>query len=230
MRDAIQRTSMVLSSNPLRQIFENKMQCAQDEVMLLGSMVEKGLIEMMDALRQRNLAKCTELLVNERKIRKQRAKIETEIMALLTTQHPVAVDLRALVSGLEIAGELERMGQYVDEIGQICCLMGKSEIRASSLVFQMANLVQAMLHDAMGAYGRRDAVMARQVPLWDEQVDACYRQVNQEFSSLDAGASQVEASLHLLRVAHNLERLGDRVTNVCEWVLYTISGTMIELG
>jgi phosphate transport system protein len=215
----------------LRRTFDEKLHRLQDEVLLLGSMVERALIESVDALLEWDLAKTSELLATDDAFRRKRSFIEAEALALIATQHPVARDLRALAAMLEVSSELERMGWYTEEICKLNLGIGASPVPRSLYgIPAMAQIAQEMLHRALSALVKRDLNLARSVPADDDRVDALYEQMNTMLPSLSGSSYSWDQSLQLLRVAHNLERLADRVINICEWVVYIETGELLELG
>jgi phosphate transport system protein len=215
----------------LRRTFDEKLHRLQDEVLLLGSMVERALIESVDALKGWDVAKAGALLANDGAFRRKRSFIEAEALALIATQHPVARDLRALAATLEVSSELERMGWYTEEICKLNLQIGESPAPRSLFgIPVMAQTAQEMLHRALSALVKRDIDLARSVPAEDDRVDALYEQMNTMLPGLSGSCYSGDLSLKLLRVAHNLERLADRAVNICEWVVYIETGELLEMG
>lgn len=203
----------------------------QDKVLLLGSLVQKSVQDSVQALQEQDLGKAKEILAQNGLFRHKRNSIEADALTLISTQHPVAGDLRTLVAVLEIATELERMGRYTEEISQMALMIGvKPEPNPVPLIPEMAQRVMEMFFQALGAFARRDLELARAIPAQDDEVDALYRRVHQSLTSLKDRNTNWDNQFRLLRVAHNLERVGDRVTNICEWVIFAITGELLELN
>jgi phosphate transport system protein len=171
------------------------------------------------------------LVADDCTINEGRYSIEADTLALIATQQPAASDLRALAAILEIVTELERIGDYAKGIARINELIGEQAlIKPMVDLPRMAEEAQDMLHQALDAFVRRDLELARAIPERDELVDELYKQVYRELISLViVEPRRIEQSNLLLWAAHNLERAADRVTNICERVVFTITGEMSEM-
>jgi phosphate transport system protein len=152
-------------------------------------------------------------------------------LALIATQQPMAKDLRSLAAVLDITGELERMGDYAKGIARINLLIGERPLLKPLVdIPLMAEKSRKMLHDSLEAFIRRDVNLARTIPARDSEVDALYNQVYRELLVyVITDQSAIEQSNFLLWVAHNLERTADRVTNICERVIFTVTGELVEM-
>jgi phosphate transport system protein len=215
----------------LRQTFERDLQRLQDEVLVLGSMVKKAILEAVESLKNRDREAARRLIAGDRVINEKRFAIESETLTLIATQQPMASDLRTLAAVLEIATELERMGDYAKGIAKINLLMGEEPLLKPLIdIPQMADKAMDMLERALDAFVRRDVDVARAIPLEDNQVDALYNQVYRELLTfIMADPRTLNQATYLLWVAHNLERAADRVTNICERVVFTVTGKMQEM-
>lgn len=203
----------------------------QEKVLLLGSLVQKSVQDSIQALQEQDFGKAKEILAQNGLFRHKRNSIEADALTLISTQHPVAGDLRNLVAILEIAAELERMGRYTEEISQLALMIGvETAPHSVPLIPAMAHKVQAMFYQALSAYAWRDLELATTIPAQDHEVDAMYRCIHQSLLCLRDGTANWDRQFRLLRAAHNLERIGDRVTNICEWVIFAISGELLELN
>ncbi len=216
----------------LRQTFEREMQRLQDELLILGSMVEQAIADAVDALKKRDLEQSRQLIANDRLINEKRFQIEAEVLTLIATQQPIAGDLRVLASTLEIAAELERMGDYAKGIANISLMLGEEPLIKPLIdIPRMAAKAREMLHRALDAFIRRDIEAASAIPAEDDEVDNLYNQVYRELITLImANPRNIDQANHLLWVAHNLERTADRVTNICERTIFTVTGQMSEIG
>jgi len=215
----------------LRQTFERDLQHLQDEVLVLGSMVEKAILEAVESLRNRDREAARKLVADDRVINEKRFAIESETLTLIATQQPMASDLRTLAAVLEISTELERMGDYAKGIAKINLLMGEEPLLKPLIdIPRMADKATNMLRRALDAFVHRDVDAARAIPLEDDQVDALYNQVYRELLTfIMADPRTLNQATYLLWVAHNLERSADRVTNICERVVFTVTGKMQEM-
>lgn len=215
----------------LRKGFQQELQHLQDEVLVLGSMVEQALIDSVEILRQRDLEGARRLIAADQKINEKRFAIEDDVLALIATQQPMAGDLRTLAAVLEIITELERMGDYAKGIARINLMIGDEPfIKPLVDIPRMAEKARDMLHDALAAFVHRDVNVARAIPARDDEVDNLYNQVYRELLTLImADPRKIDQATYLLWVAHNLERTADRVINICERVVFTVTGEMVEM-
>jgi len=214
-----------------RQSFEQQLQKLQEDVLVLGSMVENAITEAVSALKRRDLEASRRLILADREINEKRFAIEAECLTLIATQQPLAGDLRTIAAVLEIATELERIGDYAKGIARISLMIGTEPLVKPLIdIPRMAEKARDMLHRALEAFIRRDAAAARAIPEEDSEIDALYNQVYRELLTyIIADPRTIDGATHLLWAAHNLERTGDRVTNICERVIFTVTGEMTEL-
>jgi len=214
-----------------RETFARKLQRLEDDVLLLGSMVEQAISESVEVLKRRDLEGARRLIAGDRAINEKRFAIEADCLVLLATQQPMAGDLRTLSAVLEIATELERIGDYAKGIARINVMMGEQPLVKPLIdIPRMAAKVGDMLHRALDAFVRRDVALAKAIPTEDQEVDDLYNQVYRELLTyMMADPRTIDRATYLLWVAHNLERAADRVTNICERVIFTVTGEMKEL-
>jgi phosphate transport system protein len=215
-----------------REAFDRELQHLQDEVVVLGSLVEEAIVESVELLKRRDTDGARRLIAqDQRVINEKRFAIELEALTVIATQQPMAGDLRVLAAVIEIAHELERMGDYAKGIAKINLMMGDEPLLKPLIdVPLMADKGRDMLHRALEAFVRRDADLARAIPQDDDQVDALYNQVYRELLALMmANPRDIDRATYLLWVAHNLERTADRVANICERVIFMVTGEMVEL-
>jgi phosphate transport system protein len=214
-----------------REAFDQDLKKLQDELLTLGTIVEDALIASVDILKQQSLDEARRLIAYDAEINKRRYKIEETTLRLIATQQPMAGDMRTLAAVLEIVTELERMGDYAKGIAKICLLIGKQPlIKPLVDIPIMADKTRVMLHSALDAFVRRDVELARQIPAQDDEVDNLYNQVYRELLTLImSNPHNIDQATYLLWVAHNLERAADRVTNICERVIFTVTGELKEL-
>lgn len=217
----------------LRQTFEQKLQTLQTEVLLLGDMVDTTLGAAVEALLRQDLPGASQLLSDNCLIAGKRAALEAETLSQITTQQPVASDLRTLVAVLEVAAELERMGSYAASIAQTTLNLAEQPLPEPfpQIIPRMGDCGRDMLRQALLALAQRDVALARTIPARDEDMDRLYSEVYQALVSVikndPASTHQVSS---LSRVAHNLERTADRVVNICEWVIFAVTGELKELN
>ncbi len=215
----------------MRETFERELRQLQDNLLALGSEVEEALAASVRALRERDLVTAHRIIAGDCAINERRFAIEADALGLIATQQPMAGDLRTIAAVLEICTELERIGDYAKGIARICLRMGEAPpVKPLVDIPRMAGLVGAMLRRSLDAFVRRDGDLARAIPKEDDEVDALYNRVYRELlDSIIADPTTIDRATHLLWVAHNLERAADRVTNICERVVFTETGELSEM-
>ena len=214
-----------------RSIFSQEMQEVKDDTLLLGSMVEESVMKSVEALRDNNLERSRFVIANDEYINRKRFDIESAIIILIATQQPNTRDLRTLAASLDICTELERMGDYAKGIANI-------NIRSGGLsmpfilreIYSMGGKAMDMLHRAMTTYADEDMQTAKTIIQDDDIIDKCYTHLYYDAvkSVIENPRNNFERANYIIWVAHNLERLGDRTTNVCERVIYIVTGERYE--
>ena len=214
----------------IRKTFDQELQHAKDEILLLGSMVEEAVIASMNALKKRDIEASEAIYEKDEKINEKRFEIENKVMILIATQQPMAIDLRLLASILDVASELERMGDYAKGIATINIRMaGMPLLKPLIDLPRMADKAADMLHRALAAFVMMDAETARAIPLEDDEVDGLYNQIYRELMTIIIqDPTTIERANFLLWAAHNLERMADRVTNICERTVFVATGQIKE--
>jgi len=215
----------------IRKTFEHELQQVKDEVLVLGSMVEQAVLDAMDSLKNRDLQASRKIYDQDRKINEKRFAIEKECMILIATQQPMARDLRLLASLLDVASEMERMGDYAKGIATINIRMGDAPLLKPLIDLpRMATIAVGMFHRAMTAFMTEDVKTAQAIPAEDDEVDALYDQIYRELMTyVIADPKTIERANYLLWAAHNLERFADRVTNICERTVFVVTGEIKEI-
>jgi phosphate transport system protein len=213
-----------------RRTFERELQLLQDQVLILGSMVEEAMMTSIDLLKRRDLEGSKRLMERDVEINAKRYAIEGQTLALIALHQPVARDLRTLAAILEISTELERIGDYAKGIAKINLLIGKKPLLKPLIdIPLMAEKALDMLRRSLDAFVQQDVEAARAIPADDDEVDHLYEQVYSELMTfIRADPANIEQANYLLWAAHNLERAADRVSNICERILFTVTGQLSE--
>jgi phosphate transport system protein len=216
----------------IRTAFHKKLREIQDDILAMGSMVEAAIKRSMEALKKRDLALAGQVIADDLKINEKRFNIEEKCIQLIATQQPMASDLRGIICALNIISELERIGDHAEGIAKIVLLIGdEPHLKPLIDLPRMAEKTAAMLHRSLDAFINSDADTARQITTEDDEVDNLYEQVFRELLTFMAeDPKTITRATRLLWVAHNLERSADRVTNICERVVFVITGKMEEIG
>lgn len=215
-----------------REKFTQELRRLQDEILSLGAMVEGTIRDSVDALKRRDLDASRRLISYDQRINERRYAIENDTLTLIATQQPMAGDVRILAAILEIAGELERIGDYAKGISRINLMIGEGPLLKPLVdIPHMANKANSMLHRSLDALVQRNVELARALPAEDDEVDNLYNQVYRELiTMIMANPNNIDQATYLLWAAHNLERTADRVLNICERIIYAVTGEMIELN
>ena len=215
----------------MRKTFETEIQQLKDELLLLGSLVEQQILDSVESLKKRDIEASRHIYKTDSLINAKRYSIEEQVMIVIATQQPMAHDLRLLASILEVSGELERMGDYAKGIATVSIRMGDQPLLKPLIdIPRMAQKGTDMLHRALTAFINEDVDAARLIPAEDDEVDGLYTQVYHELMMfVIQDAKTIERANWLLWVAHNLERVADRVTNICERTVFIVTGEIKEI-
>lgn len=214
-----------------RETFDQELQRLEDAVLALGSRVESAIVDSVKTLKDRDTEGARDLIAQDRFINEKRFELEAEALALIATQQPMARDLRVIAAVLDITSELERIGDYAKGIARINLMIGgQPYIKPLIHLPAMADKAADMLHESLEAFAQRDTALARTIPEEDDVVDRLYNRVYRELLELIMeDSSRIDQANYLLWAAHNLERAADRVTNICERVIFTVTGEMVEM-
>ena len=209
---------------------DQEVRLVQDELLLLGSLVEQAILNSVDALQRRDVEAAKSVYHNDRKINGKHFAIENHILITLATQSPLASDLRLLAGMLEVNTELERIGDYAKGIAKVAVRLADADFPIPSReIGMMADLATSMLHRALGAFVAGDLVAAHSIPEEDNQVDEYYQTIYRKIvESMIKNPESIDFANQLVWVIHNLERTADRVTNICERVVFIVSGELME--
>ncbi len=214
-------------------MFHKELVELQDDVLILGSMAEKSVVETVEALRSADLERSQRIIDDDLAINRKRFDIEERAIFLIASQQPLASDLRAVVSALMIITDLERIGDHAEGIARINQRLGEAESvpRRMGYIPAMADRSLAMLRDSLNAYVERNIDEARRVCDADDEVDRLQDAVYDEtFRDMIENPDTIQRNTYFLWTAHNLERIADRCTNICERVIYLVTGRMEEIN
>ena len=214
-----------------RTAFERQLAEIQEDMLVLAGMVESAIDRGIQALRNRDAELAREIIADDIKINRRRYETEERCLELIATQQPLAGDLRTIAATLHIIVDLERMGDHAEGIAKIALMLAdEPPLKPYIDIPRMAQIATRMLMGSLEAFKHRDAARARAICNEDDEVDALYDQVYRELVTYMLQDSKtIERATHLTWVAHNLERIADRVTNICERVVYLVEGKIEEL-
>jgi len=218
----------------MRDRYLRQLKIVHDDLLRMGSRVEHALADAMRALETWDTSVAQHVIAGDREIDDARTTIEEAVLELLATQQPVlATDLRTLNATIAIAGELERAGDYAKGIAKRIerCLRAPALIETPTGLHRMGALAQAMLHTCQDAFVRLDVGLARSLASEDERVDELEDQVVAELMSAARNDSaKLDCAIYMLDVAHTLERLADRTTNIAERVIFIATNVTEQLN
>jgi phosphate transport system protein len=203
----------------------------KDEISAISGLVENATLKAIESLKNRDFDAAREIYLNDRIINEKRYQVENSVLIQIATQQPLAHDLRLLAAMLEIASELERMGDYAKGICKVTLNLGNAEVDVPIKEIEaMGKLAVEMLHEAIDIFLNEDVPNARLLPEKDDQVDKIFSKVEKEIiRSMVCQPENIDHSNLLLWVVHNIERMADRVTNICERTIFVVTGDLVEL-
>lgn len=215
-----------------RESFQKHKKELEQELISMGEMVINAINRSVSALKSRNIEEAQKIASDDILINKKRWDIEERCISLIATQQPVATDLRDLIAILNIITELERMGDYAAGTANIVIMMGdKPLIKPLIDIPRMTELATDMIKRALEAFMKQDVEAAKAICNEDDEVDMLYDQIYRELISfMIKDPKTITGATHLMWVAHNLERIADRVTNICERTVFLVTGEMEEIN
>ena len=217
----------------MRGSFDRELQRLETEIIRMGSEVEEHLTQVTAAFVERDQVTAGRMIAADQAINERRIQVGLDALTLIATQQPMARDLRLIAAIMEIVGELERIHDYVKGIGKISLNLGREPIPAPLArdLPEMSEITREMLYQSLKAFANRDETLARRVPAMDDRVDELFNQLYGEIVALvTADPTQIHRANQLEWALHNLERSADRTINICEWVVYMITGVYAEMS
>ncbi len=214
----------------MRKAIDEFLKDLENDLLKMSGMVTEAIQQSITALKEKDLELAKEVRQNDQKINDIRLNIEEKCINIIATQQPVASDLRKIIAILNIITELERIGDYASGTAKITQKLGNGELVKPLIdIPRMAELAIDMVERSIAAYAKEDEKAARLINSQDDDIDELYHQVLRELISIMIEDPRtITRATYLIWVAHNLERTGDRVTNICERIIYLITGDMIE--
>ena len=215
-----------------RAMLDRELADINERILRVGSLVDSAIERSMSALAQRDMDLARQVSDDDAKVNALRFETEEACLALIARQQPAAGDLRAVLAAFSIITDLERMGDHAAGIARTILLMGDEPLLKPLIDLpRMAETCREMLRLSLQSYVERDAGRAGQIVAMDDSVDALYTQIFREILSyMVEDPHTTSRGLYLLFAAHNLERIGDRVTNIVERILFMTSGELRELN
>lgn len=213
-----------------RSILDKELTKMRENILRLASMVDTAIEKAMIALNTRDVGLAQEVLVGDDAINTLRFQIEKEALQTLATQQPAAIDLRTTIVGIHLAIELERIGDHASGIaGLVTRMEDEDEITSLHKLPKMTNRARKMIKQGIQAFVDNDAELAEAVFQRDEKLDKHYHNLVQILIDAMQDDAYIRRATFLLWIGHNLERIGDRATNIAERVIFMATGQMIEI-
>ena len=215
-----------------RESFQIHIKELEQELINMGEMVAIAINCSVEALKSRNISEAKKVISGDLLINKKRWEIEETCINLIATQQPVASDLRDIIAILNIITDLERMGDHAEGIAKIVIMYGnKPLVKPLIDIPKMAEMAIEMLKRSLNAFIQRDEKSAVEICKIDDNVDMLYEQVYRELLTyMIEDPKTITRATYLLWVAHNLERIADRVTNICERIIFLVKGKMEKIN
>ncbi|MFQ5472383.1 MAG: phosphate signaling complex protein PhoU [Dehalococcoidia bacterium] len=215
-----------------RTAFERQLSEVQEDMLVMADLVETAITRAMQALKNRDVELARKIIADDLLINKKRYETEDKCLEIMATQQPLAGDLRTIVSVLHITVDLERMGDHAEGIAKIVIMLAdETPLKQYVDIPRMAELAVEMLHGSLEAYRNRDTQRARAIVNRDDEVDLLYDKTYRELVMVMIDdPEQIQRATYLIWAAHNLERIADRVTNICERVVYLVEGKIEDLN
>ncbi|GCD12705.1 phosphate signaling complex protein PhoU [Clostridium tagluense] len=215
-----------------RKVFEASLEELHNDLIRMGSMVEKQIHDCIDALVTQNVEKAERIMVNDDIVDALEREIEDKAIRLIAMQQPLAIDLRNIFTTTKIVTDLERMADYAVDVAKITVrLKDEKYIKELIDIPRMAEIVILMIRDSLDAYVAGDVEKAYEVCKRDDQVDDIYKEVFAELLQLMfKNQETVTQATQFLFICKWLERIADHTTNICEWTIYLVTGEKVNLN
>lgn len=215
-----------------REFLDKTLVDLRSQVTDLADMVADAALGAVDSLLENDIEKSKEIYLGDKEINARRFEIENACLIAIATQQPLATDLRELASILEIATELERMGDYAKGIAKVNLLIEKKSTKAKPILHlsEMVEITVGMMRKAIKAFVEVDVETARKLPDEDDRVDELFQLIYTGLiNDMMDKKKRIELASHLQWAVHNIERMADRVVNICERTIFVATGEMNEL-
>ena len=215
-----------------RSPFDQKYAAIRDNILRLGQLLDAAIDRSITALKNQDQALARQVIADDTVINDLRFVVEEECLALIATQQPAASDLRSVITAMNVVNDMERMADHAAGIAKTVVRMGDEPLLKPLVDLpRMANYARDMLERALDAFLAHDTEAARAIAAEDDEIDHLYKTIFDELLGIMArDPSTTSRGTYLLWCAHNLERIGDRVTNIAERIIFMTTGTMKELN
>lgn len=216
----------------MRNVMRNKIKSLNSELMEMATLVEKQIYDSINALKNQNNELAQEVIKNDDKVDNFQKEIEEKCIKIIATEQPVAKDLRSLYTTSKIVTDLERMADYAVDISKaVSRVVGVNFSEEISPVWEMVDIVTKMIRGAIEAYINGDVDYAYEICDMDDKVDALYQGMfSLVLKKMVSNEAMINQGTQILFVSKYLERIGDHVTNICEWIIFHKKGKYVDLN
>jgi phosphate transport system protein len=216
----------------LRMTFDKGLEEIQSDLLKISELVDHAISRSLQALAEGDIRLARQIVEDDEKINQLRFKIEEAALALIATQQPTATDLREVIALMNVVVEIERMGDYATGVATTVITIGDEPLLKPLIDLpKMVEIARSMLKDSVDALITRDEDRAKEIATRDDEIDVLYRAILDELVEIMVKRpDSVQRANMLLWCAHNIERIGDRATNIAERVVFVSTGVMEELN
>ncbi|MGE6257427.1 phosphate signaling complex protein PhoU [Heyndrickxia sporothermodurans] len=215
-----------------RKVFEDRLSELHESLMAMGLLVEEAIYKSVKSLAEKNIDLAIEIVEEDQRINQYEVEIEKKCFELIALQQPVGIDLRRIATMLKVVTDLERMGDHAVSIAKSTIhLKDEAYIKPLIDIPKMADLVKEIVREALDAYISLDQDSAILASKKDDQIDQYLSKIFMELIEImQEDQTKINQAIQFLLVSQHLERIGDYVTNICEWIVYLKTGSLIDLN
>lgn len=215
-----------------RNIFDKRMKLLISELAEMGSLVEKQLYNSIEAFKNKDMELVAQVIKNDDKVDELNRRIEEQCLKFMAMESPVAKDLRKIFTTSKIVTDLERMADYAVDI---CKIAKRTEMdilgEECEPIWQMVEILRDMIKRSIEAFVAGDVDAAYEICKMDDQVDILYRGLFSDMlKKMAKDESIINKGAQILFASKYLERVGDHVTNICEWIIFSAKGDYVDLN
>ena len=215
-----------------RNLLEKRMQLLTSELAEMGSLVEKQLYNSIEAFKNKDMVLAKKVIDNDDKVDELNKKIEEQCLKFMAMESPVATDLRKIFTTSKIVTDLERMADYAVDI---CKIAQRVEFdilgEECEPIWQMVDILRKMINKSLSAFVAGDVKAAYEICKMDDQVDILYRGLFSDMlKKMAKDETIINKGAQILFASKYLERVGDHVTNICEWIIFSAKGDYVDLN
>jgi len=223
---------MIGSENMTRNLLDKRMKLLTSELAEMGSLVEKQIYNSIEAFKNKDMKLVKQVMENDDKVDELNRRIEEQCLKFMAMESPVATDLRKVFTTSKIVTDLERMADYAVDICKIAKRV-ESDVLGEECdpIWQMVDILRKMINKSIEAFVAGDVDAAYEICKMDDQVDIIYRGLfNDMLKKMAKDESIINKGAQILFASKYLERVGDHVTNICEWIIFSAKGDYVDLN